>query len=839
VAAHFKLLLHACLFLGGTSSLWAQEREGYRLLPDQVVVNRPGHWEAWQSPPGVRSIRADGTVEPRFLHRDINATLDANQYQYYVAEDTLQGGIFAAGTSRETAPLILDGDLSTYWEPGRDAPLDGWFVEIDLGRSVIARRVVLRFVEEGRGDPFLKFRVLISDGLRLGGEQRRRFFRVGLVNAPNKDQREFVFEIQPQRPVPEGIEGEVVQFVRIDVLDTDGPRGEEIGFEEYRKLLPEAQGAVDLFRTTVGGRQLAVSQTVYEDLPAEERGPVRYYRHERPRLAEVEVYALGENIVSLTQRERRREASEGGFEYMVFRSFTDGLFSTWFPVQPYNPVTDENQVAIDLGAKYWLERIKLLSPENPPPAYQVRISDGSVNPGGDLIWTTFGERRNLSGHQHVEETFRSQEVRFIEVRRLEFSRNQEEKGNLSEVQAYGEGYVSEVVTTSPFIRLDRPRLFADVTWEGEALPNTRIEVRTRSGDEILRIPHYYAITGREISRSMWELIPERLRPPVHIEERPGPDWSTWSEASAASGEAFKSPSPRSLALVQVKLLSGEPLRAARIRNLRLRFGPPLVDRVLGEIWPVWQVEPGMEQEFTLYVRPEFAAGNPGFDRLRLRSSAAAPLELVSVRAGQDRSLRLGTARRVWPGEREVGRGEEGGVELIFPEPVVRGGTTYEIRFRTRVFLQSTIFAAELERLTRPGIVQTISPGDASQLVSSQTLVVVSELQETRLLADVAVVPAAFTPNGDGMNDETTIRLSVFHLEGDKALHVEIYDLVGHRVRDLSVQRARPSGEHGIRWDGRDDGGNLLPPGIYAVRVHLDTDVGAAGTQAMKLVHVVY
>ena len=829
------------LFLTATA-LWSQEREGYRLLPDQVLITRPEHWEAWESPPGVRLIGEDGSVEPRFLRRSINATLDAGAFEYidpYVTSDTLQGGISAVGSGRESAPFLLDGDLETYWEPNREADLNNWYVEIDLGRAVIARQIVLRFAEEGLGDPFLKFRVMISDGLRFGQEQRRRFFRVGLVNHPNKEQREFTFDIEPQRPVAEDIEGEVAQFVRIDVLDTDGSRAEEVGVEKYQQLSLEEQGAVDYFRTTVGGREISISQKVYEELPAEERGEIRYYRHEQPRLAEMEVYAIGENIISLTQRQRKREASEGGFDFLFFRIFTDGLFSSWFPMRTYDPVTEENQLRIDLGAKYWLERIDLLSPESPPPAYQVRISDGSLDPSGDLIWDTFEERRNLAGHQRMEERFRQQEVRFVEVRRLEFSRNQEEQGNLSEVQAYGEGYVSEVVMNSPFIRLERPRLFSQLTWEGDMPSGTRIEVRTRSGEEILQIPHYFAITGREIAKSLWELIPKSRRPPVQVEELPGPEWSNWSEVYTESGEFFKSPTPRPFALAQVRLLSREPLRAARIRNLRLRFGPPLVDKVVGEIWPVWQVEPGVEQEFTLYMRAEFAAGNPGFDRLRLRSSSAAPIELISVRAGRESQLRLGSARQLWPGTLALEQGEEGAAELVFADPVVRSGETYAIRFRTKVFLQSTVFTTELERETRPGVVQAISPGDASSLVASQELVVVSELRDTRLLDEVVVEPPLFTPNGDGINDETTIRLSVFHLEGEKALRVELFDLSGRRVRELSVQRLHPSGEHRIRWDGRGDDGRLLPPGIYGVRVHLATDIGAAGATVVKLVHVAY
>jgi hypothetical protein len=98
------------------------------------------------------------------------------------------------------------------------------------------------------------------------------------------------------------------------------------------------------------------------------------------------------------------------------------------------------------------------------------------------------------------------------MRHLEFNPNESVDGFISEIQAYGEGFVSEVEMTSPFIPLDRPRLFSVVEWEGEEPPGTQVEVRTRSGEEIIEIPHYFAVTGREIAKSLWDLLPENRRP---------------------------------------------------------------------------------------------------------------------------------------------------------------------------------------------------------------------------------------------------------------------------------------------------------------------------------------
>ena len=135
------------------------------------------------------------------------------------------------------------------------------------------------------------------------------------------------------------------------------------------------------------------------------------------------------------------------------------------------------------------------------------------------------------------------------------------------------------------MQLPRSSLFTTLEWEGEAPLNTRIEVRTRSGDEILRIPHYFTLAGTEIGQVTWERRDPEKRGPVVIEELPGADWSGWSEIYQESGEAFKSASPRRNVLVEVRLLSAEPQRAARIRELRLRFVPPFPDTARAALWP--------------------------------------------------------------------------------------------------------------------------------------------------------------------------------------------------------------------------------------------------------------
>ena len=121
-----------------------------------------------------------------------------------------------------------------------------------------------------------------------------------------------------------------------------------------------------------------------------------------------------------------------------------------------------------------------------------------------------------------------------------------ERATLSEVQAYGEGYVSDVIMTSPLIKLDRAQIFSTVEWDADVLSGDASRgAYFRSGDDLIEDVHYYDRYGREISEERWVNIrnPDH-RGPVVVNELIGPKWSNWSEIYEESGDRFRSPNPR-------------------------------------------------------------------------------------------------------------------------------------------------------------------------------------------------------------------------------------------------------------------------------------------------------
>ena len=65
----------------------------------------------------------------------------------------------------------------------------------------------------------------------------------------------------------------------------------------------------------------------------------------------------------------------------------------------------------------------------------------------------------------------------------------------------------------------------------------------------------------------------------------------------------------------------------------------------------------------------------------------------------------------------------------------------------------------------------------------------------------------------------------FRLPSACTVDVALLDLAGRNVRSLvSGERSTP-GEHGIRWDGRDDSGAPVRGGVYILQVRAGGEVG--------------
>jgi flagellar hook assembly protein FlgD len=105
-----------------------------------------------------------------------------------------------------------------------------------------------------------------------------------------------------------------------------------------------------------------------------------------------------------------------------------------------------------------------------------------------------------------------------------------------------------------------------------------------------------------------------------------------------------------------------------------------------------------------------------------------------------------------------------------------------------------------------------------------------------LLINVEAEPGVFTPNGDGINDQTAIRYDITNIARPSPVEILLSDLSGLPVRRLYAATDL-SGRFARLWDGRNDKGERVPPGIYLFTVELKAGTGSQ--RQLGLVGVVY
>jgi hypothetical protein len=126
-----------------------------------------------------------------------------------------------------------------------------------------------------------------------------------------------------------------------------------------------------------------------------------------------------------------------------------------------------------------------------------------------------------------------------------------------------------------------------------------------------------------------------------------------------------------------------------------------------------------------------------------------------------------------------------------------------------------------------------------------TTQVESSTFDIRILSQVGADPGVFTPNGDGINDVGIVGFVLGRIVA-ASIRIEIYDAGGRLRREL-LWRSLGAGsylpsernEAGLpgAWDGLDDAGELVAPGIYLYRVVADLEPTDA--VSMGVIGVVY
>jgi hypothetical protein len=855
-------------------------QQGYRLSSRSVDVNTRSHWQSWTTVSQFVDISARGAVTPVRLATETNAATDAGSFVYEIAgslsalfdnsynEDgalRVRGGVKRAGTNSAGASRVMDGAMATFWEPDSSDALDSWWLELDLGRLVSASRIVIRFAEDTesrRSDPFLQFRVHTATGQNPFGDQSGalQYQLAGGTTEPNKDQREFVFDLDPTLTHTDGWTGRLAQYVRLQVTGRRGARAEEVSEASWQEMPAADRGVVENV-WLIAAEERLVTADEYDALPAEQQGGHRFFRRERPRLAEVEVWTVGENVsVGLLDRGgtlidgNPTAAPELAFDGSIQTNWNAAVFSTVGDIAGWGLLT------VDLGALLRIDATRFITRIEPSGArrlygYELRGSDGSVAPDGSLIWETLSaESRQLNQDTHLfEDRFEPRPLRFLEFRNMDIARRTNAhlghrfQSPVTEFQVYSSGYIPEVVMTSGLVDLRDSRALRTIEWEAETPPGTAVQIRTRTGNDLREVNRYFLSSGEEVSKSEWDSKPSFFQGPVETETVPGPGWSNWSQTYLNQGERIRSPSPRRYLEIEARLLSDTPDTAAILQSIRIHTLPPVADELAAEISPKQAVPVGELIDFEMYLQPTFASSTrPGFDLLRLTAPARALLNLRGVDQGSEAELEAGSADAFTGLEGDTLLYNASGLELqingqgtdtlrVRMPATTRSGSNdlLRLRFSSTVFMSGSTFQLEVANSIADTLWQEADPGDVvgDRLASGSGLTVLTALGGGSIRMEEHA--GVFTPNGDGHHDTAVFEFAVLRINVDREVSVQLFDLQGRRVRHLSESRPEATGLYRIEWDGLDESGNLVPPGLYVARVGVDSD--ASGTDAIASV----
>ena len=315
---------------------------------------------------------------------------------------------------------------------------------------------------------------------------------------------------------------------------------------------------------------------------------------------------------------------------------------------------------------------------------------------------------------------------------------------------------------------------------------------------------------------------------------------------------------------QLNFVSGEA-SGLSLDYVEFDFASPVVSRgILAEIFPDTAAVLGLPTDFTYVLKPDVATEDVGFNRIDIavpspqasldsmlvddlrweRIMPVPPAALSQIEAADWIAARLSS--KTWLDTMSIGNGPRFAAATWFDSAAtlhklgIKTRTLTSVDFpqgqdreigialRTPVYRLLTGFNSWIwnETATQE-LQQPTQPGNASdRLPSDAVRVTVQSAGNTVSIREVS--PNPFTPNGDGVNDAAAWTFDVYLLTAATDISVTLFNLNGREIREIGM--AATAGELVVTWDGTDESGDLVPPGIYLYRLFVDSDTDESKEQ---------
>ena len=511
----------------------------------------------------------------------------------------------------------------------------------------------------------------------------------------------------------------------------------------------------------------------------------------------------------------------------------DGHFASHGPPHKY--------LTFDFGAPLLLERIRFFPrtkhlTDRFVETFRIGINDGDPLKDGSREFLIGRRGSDLDFDIIYDITENTEAVIELPlpaepVRRVLFSAAENTRGiwEIAELEIYGNGFAPFADYVSNVIDLGALASLGELTWAGREDEEASVALSTRSGQDA--DPNiYWRTTFRGGERTRFDAKGRPLTLASYnklaLGEKAGithdtENWAFWGSAYdfAAGQGAIVGDGPQRYVQLRADFSSSRET-SGQLDWLQFAVSvPPVAQQALAEISPA-AVPPGEVTAFTYKLRAALASDDLGFDQLTIDT----PVQAQSVD-----EVRISGESVAF----EVVRLDETGFAVQIPRiDAQRTEELIEVDFHTAIFKFGTVFSGRISDSEQPQEVpQSLEPGDADARSESNGLSVGLTRLGEQAIGDLALIPPVFSPNGDGINDAVRIECNVLNLVGPVQVESSVYDLSGRLVGVVGSDWPS-SGRYVGAWSGRDEHGEQVPPGLYILRVSVETDKGPAFRQAV-------
>lgn len=766
------------------------------LAAEVLTFDSAAEWETWERPFGLIQVSQQGQLQLIKFRKEINAVQDAHLFSHETKKrgEIFAGGVWEVGSNPQDALLAIDGDLETYWKPEPGDAREDWYLTIDLGRAVLAREIRLIFPDQEEARPFRHFRVFASTGVRVDATDDIFLYQQIFGTTRSNREREV--------SIPLHFAGRDSTLIVDADLKADP---DQYMLVQYIQIISEAQT-------------------------------------ENAALAEIEVIGTGDNLALGTHLRGGFVGGDGvGSTPLLF----DGNLNTNNTITDCAPPLSEwtqggTWFRVDLGAVFFIDEIFLYSmgPDEGTlgftvsgtgPGHTILFSDGTPAIGTTplVAMPEAVDYTELVTHLHpnddrllyIRYLFQPRKVHYLFFHGVQCNGFGITKWG--EMQLFSPGYPAQVTLRSGFIDLgeeagdNRPKAIKSLSWDGDLPPQTKLQLRSRSGNTLREQYTFYDKKGLVVTEEKWNSLPKVTRGKVDTALVVGEDWGEWSNTYQFSGETFQSASPRRYLQLELILSTEDPEVAPAVNSLAIEFEDALVQEARGSVWPR-QARPNEDTPFTYTLWPAAGVEDRGFDLLRF--AAPGPVNLHSI------GLEIGGQPAV-PASVDL---RSDSLFVVLPQAVL--ADSVRITFTARLLQNATVFALDLGLRQRPGLWQSVEAAERRA-----NIVMIPQLTgSTQLIGDLRFSTPIFTPNGDGVHDQLEVNFVTFKVVSAEP-RVEVYDLAGRRVAGLNSGAI--GSQRTFTWAGRNSAGELVEPGMYLLRIDLRAESG--GDTALRPIAVAY